>query len=194
MIIAWFQEEPAQVAWYTLVSGSCCVLPGYSATQKMSGSFSHWWCKVSLVVWNYVDRNLSIARARKLFSLYTNSWKWSGTRKKNPIVQIWALVKDFIVVRNISFNFNLWWHRTSKRDLTVQLGTFTNNLLFEVVMWSTFRSIKFRFTVQHRPPFTYQVEVLCFDCNAIWLLWRKVYREQTQSGQELVNFSSLIFS
>jgi hypothetical protein len=40
-----------------------------------------------------------------------------------------------------------------------------NKLLLHMVMRSTFRSMKFKFTV--RPLFIHQVEVLCFNYNTI---------------------------
>jgi hypothetical protein len=39
---------------------------------------------------------------------------------------------------------------------------------------STFRSLKYRFTVKHRLPFIYQAEVLCFDRKAIQLTEEKI--------------------
>jgi hypothetical protein len=35
----------------------------------------------------------------------------------------------------------------------------TNKLSLQAMTWNTFGSIEFRFTVEHRPPFMYQMEV-----------------------------------
>jgi hypothetical protein len=52
--------------------------------------------------------------------------------------------------------------------------------------WSTFTSIKSKFTFKCRPPFIQQVEVIWFDYSAIWLPQRKVYKQQTKSGKKLI--------
>lgn len=82
------------------------------------------------------------------------------------------------------FNSKWYCRRTWDDSIKYSDTEKINNLTLQTVIRSIFRSITFKFTVGHKPPFIYQAEVLWFDgSDCLKQKLQTTESEREQSGK-----------